>query len=272
MKSGVASMIYTLKQIKDFDGILSILLTSDEEGDAKNGTIKMLEHLKKINFLPDYCLVGEPTSNKIFGDSIKIGRRGSINGIIKIQGTQAHAAYPQMADNPIDKIAPVLSYIAGVKLDDGDDMFEPSKMVITDIRAGLEVTNVTPSELKLMFNVRNSTKTNQDNILNFLRKYLTKDTTITMTASAYPFITDKNSKIVLNLIRSIKKLTNITPKLSTSGGTSDARFIAQFGIDVVEFGVINDMIHKVNENTNIDYVIKLSQIYLDLIKNFRLKE
>ena len=177
-----------------------------------------------------------------------------------------------MADNPIDKIAPVLSYIAGVKLDDGDDMFEPSKMVITDIRAGLEVTNVTPSELKLMFNVRNSTKTNQDNILNFLRKYLTKDTTITMTASAYPFITDKNSKIVLNLIRSIKKLTNITPKLSASGGTSDARFIAQFGIDVVEFGVINDMIHKVNENTNIDYVIKLSQIYLDLIKNFRLKE
>jgi len=270
MKSGVSAMIQTLKNSKDFDGTLSMLLTSDEEGDAKNGTIKMLEHLKSIDFLPDYSIVGEPTCEVEFGDAIKVGRRGSINGVIRLKGVQGHAAYPEKTDNPINKISSILPNIAGIELDNGDDVFAPSKLVITDIRAGMEVTNVTPSELKLMFNIRNSTKTNQKSLLQFLKNYFKdKDSSITLTQSAYPFSTDKNSLVVQNLLKSINKITNKNAKLSTSGGTSDARFIAEFGVDVVEFGVVNDTIHQVNENTKLSYVQSLGEIYEDVVNTFK---
>ncbi len=269
MKSGVAAFITAVKDTKDFKGRLSILLTSDEEGDAIDGTIKMLQHLKEINLLPQFCIVAEPTCDKIFGDSIKVGRRGSINGKITIKGRQGHAAYPEKSINPIHDIAPILTNIAGANLDDGDDYFAPSKLVITDIRAGMEVTNVTPGELKMMFNVRNSTKTDIDKIKTFIENKIGKlDYTLELSQSAKPFVTKTDSKLVQVLSKCIQDTCDIKPQYSTAGGTSDARFVAEFGIEVAEFGVINDTIHAPNESTTIDEIEKLYTIFTKVIKNF----
>jgi len=269
MKSGVAAFIYAVREARDFDGRLSILLTSDEEGDATYGTQIMLKHLKMLNLLPDFVVVAEPTCEKRFGDAIKIGRRGSINGYITILGKQGHAAYPEKAINPIHLIANRLKEIAGINLDNGDDDFAPSQMVITDIRGGMEVTNVTPASLKIMFNVRNSTKTTQDDVKLYIKNVLSGlDYSLELTQGSYPFVTKRDSKIVKKISKSIESITDMKPKLSTAGGTSDARFMGAYGIDVVEFGVINDTIHAPNENTSIKEVENLYAVFADLIKNF----
>jgi len=269
MKSGVAAFVQTCKETEHFEGRLSILLTSDEEGDAKYGTVIMLEHLKEIGLLPDYCFVAEPTCETVFGDAIKIGRRGSINGYLTLKGRQGHAAYPEKAINPVHQIASVLEKIAGTNLDNGDDDFAPSQMVITDIRGGMEVTNVTPGSLKLMFNVRNSTKTTQEEVrLHIDKCFKGLDYSLELTQGSYPFVTTRDSKIVEKLSASIKKMTGINTKLSTAGGTSDARFMGAFGIDVVEFGVINDTIHAPNERTSIKEVEALYAVFKDTVKHF----
>jgi len=269
MKSGVAAFLNACKNAKDFKGTLSILLTSDEEGDAVNGTVKVLEILKNENFLPDFVVVAEPTCETVFGDAIKIGRRGSINGVIEKIGTQGHAAYPEKSKNPIHKVAGVLPYMAGVNLDNGDEDFAPSQFVITDIRAGMEVTNVTPGKLKMMFNVRNSTKTTKEDVADFVHKYFKEmDYSLVLNQSAKPFVTDHNSKIVTHIRDAIKKVTGVDTKLSTAGGTSDARFFGEYGVDTVEFGVINDTIHAPNERTTVKEVRDLEQIFSILIENF----
>jgi len=269
MKSGVAAFVQVCKEVNSFDGRLSILLTSDEEGDAKYGTVLMLEHLKAKGMLPDFCVVAEPTCETKFGDAIKIGRRGSINGYLTLEGKQGHAAYPEKTINPVHQLAPILEQIAGIHLDHGDDDFAPSQMVITDIRAGMEVTNVTPGTLKLMFNVRNSTKTTQEEVtLHIARCFEGLAYHLELTQGSYPFVTKRDSKIVKKLRQSIQNITSIEPKLSTAGGTSDARFMGAFGIDVVEFGVINDTIHAPNEHTSIVEVERLYAVFNDLIKQF----
>ena len=269
MKSGVAAFIAALKDLKEFNGTVSVLLTSDEEGDAKYGTKIVLEYLKNKNMLPNYAVVAEPTCEKVFGDAIKIGRRGSINGVVKIFGKQGHAAYPNKAINPIHQIAPILPKIAGVNLDEGDEYFEPSKFVITDIRAGMEVTNVTPGELKMMFNVRNSTKTTIEDVKNFVDKnFKNLNYELKLSQSAKPFVTNKDSKIVKALDSAIKEVTKIEPKHSTAGGTSDARFFGEFGVDTVEFGVINDTIHAPNERTTIKEVENLYKVFKSVLKSF----
>ena len=269
MKSGLAAFLHAVKETSDFSGTLSILITSDEEGDAKYGTQEVLKYLKKEDFLPDYVVVAEPTCEKDFGDAIKIGRRGSINGVLEKIGVQGHAAYPEKTKNPIHKVAQVLPHIAGVNLDAGDEYFSPSKFIITDIRAGMEVTNVTPDRLKMMFNVRNSTKTTKEDIEKFIEKYFQDmDYTLVLNQSAKPFVTDKNSKIVKKLVESIRERLDIDPKLSTAGGTSDARFFGEYGIDTVEFGVVNDTIHQANERTTVEQVKSLNQIFKDLIQRF----
>lgn len=269
MKSGVAAFVQTCKDAEHFEGTLSVLLTSDEEGDAEYGTIVMLEHLKEIDFLPDYCIVAEPTCETTFGDAIKIGRRGSINGYLTLNGKQGHAAYPEKAINPVHQISTVLDKIAGINLDNGDDDFAPSQMVITDIRAGMEVTNVTPGALKMMFNVRNSTKTTQEEVKLHIAKYFDGlDYSLELTQGSYPFVTKRDSKIVKKLAASIKNITGLETKLSTAGGTSDARFMGAFGIDVVEFGVVNDTIHAPNERTPIKEVEALCTVFKDTVKHF----
>ena len=269
MKSGLAAFIQACKEAETFEGTLSILLTSDEEGEAKYGTVVMLEHLKEQGMLPDYCLVAEPTCESVFGDAIKIGRRGSINGYLTIEGKQGHAAYPEKAINPVHQIAPILEKIAGVNLDNGDANFAPSQMVITDIRGGMEVTNVTPGSLKLMFNVRNSTKTTQnESRMHIDECFSDLDYSLELTQGSYPFVTKRDSKVVAKLSDSIEKVTAVKTKLSTAGGTSDARFMGAFGIDVVEFGVINDSIHAPNEHTSIVEVEALCEVFKELVKNF----
>ena len=269
MKSGVAAFVQTLKTTTTFNGTLSLLLTSDEEGDATYGTVEVLRYLDEHKMLPDAVIVAEPTCEEAFGDAMKVGRRGSINGVIEVRGKQGHAAYPQKADNPIHQIAKVLEYIAGVELDAGDAFFSPSQFVITDIRSGMEVTNVTPGSLKMMFNVRNSTQSDAKSVERFVHQHFqAMDYTLTLNQSAYPFMTDVNSKIVTILDTAIAQVCNIEAKHSTAGGTSDARFIAPYGIDVVEFGVKNDRIHALNERTSIEEVLRLHDVFCEVVRRF----
>jgi succinyl-diaminopimelate desuccinylase len=270
MKSGVSAFVQALKETQNYHGTLSVLLTSDEEGAAQFGTLEVLTYLQTHNLLPDAVIVAEPTCEAVFGDTIKVGRRGSINGVLTLQGKQGHAAYPEKAINPIHQIATILPTLAGAFLDEGDEYFAPSQLVVTDIRAGIETTNVTPNSLKMMFNVRNSTQTDPTHITALIDKVCKGlNYTLTLDQSAHPFITDAQTPIVQTLSDAIVEVCAIIPKHSTAGGTSDARFIAQYGIDVVEFGVINDTIHAPNERTSIVEVENLYRVFTLLIQRFR---
>jgi succinyl-diaminopimelate desuccinylase len=269
MKSGLAAFTQAVKETKEFKGTLSLMLTSDEEGEAVNGTVKLLEFLENNNLLPDACVVAEPTCSNTFGDAIKVGRRGSINGYLTLKGKQGHAAYPEKAINPIHNISKVLGSMAGVDLDDGDEFFSPSKFVVTDIRAGMQVTNVTPNELKMMFNVRNNTKTTQKEVTRFVEEHFKGlDYELRLTQGSYPFRTDTDTKLVRYIDSAIESVTGIRPEHSTAGGTSDARFIAPMGVAVIEFGVKNDSIHSVNERTTREEVEDLCKVFKTLIDNW----
>ncbi|EAI9944474.1 succinyl-diaminopimelate desuccinylase [Campylobacter upsaliensis] len=269
MKSGVAAFVSAVKNANFKGSRLSLLLTSDEEGEAKYGTLELLKFMEEKNMLPSYAIVAEPTCVKSFGDSIKIGRRGSINGKLLIRGKQGHAAYPEKAINPIHDFAPVLKFLAGFDLDPGSAEFAPSKIVLTDIRAGLGVSNVTPNDLRLMLNVRNSNDTSVEDVRNYIEKLCHGlNYELVLTQSSKPFLTDSNSKIVQKLNQSVQKISKVVPELNTKGGTSDARFFAEFGVSVAEFGVRNDTIHAVNERVSVEDFEKLCLVFKDLVENF----
>ena len=266
MKSGVCAFMQACKDVQDFNGTLSMLLTSDEEGEAKYGTVEMLKHLKEIGFLPQCAIVAEPTSEVVFGDAIKVGRRGSINGVIELFGKQGHAAYPQKAINPVHQIAPLLSRLAGHLFDAGDASFEPTQMVITDIRGGMEVSNVTPGKLKMMFNVRNSTQTTLEDIRHYVDEVLQGlEYTLTLSQSAKPFVTTSEAFIVKAVEKALLHVKGVLPKRSTAGGTSDARFFGEFGIPTIECGVPNDTIHAPNECCKMDDVCDLAHVFSEVI-------
>lgn len=273
MKGGVAAFLNAVKSTAKFNGTLSILLTSDEEGDAIYGTVLMLEKLKELNILPDFCLVAEPTCETVFGDTIKVGRRGSINGKLKIIGRGGHAAYPEKAISPIVLISKVLPKLADANLDNGDEYFAPSRFVVTDIKSGYGKHNVIPSEVEMLFNVRNSTATDVQKVEDFIKKSCTDleiaNMELSISQSSNSFVIDKNEKAMKYfelLLKCVESTTSITPKASTAGGTSDARFIAKFGIDVLEFGVRNESIHAPNENVKTKEIIDLTDIFFDFIK------
>ncbi len=202
-------------------------------------------------------------------DAIKVGRRGSINGYLELQGKQGHAAYPEKTINPVHQISDILPNIAGYNLDNGDEFFSPSQFVITDIRSGMKVTNVTPDKLNMMFNVRNSTKTTQETVGEFIDiNFKGLNYSLKLTQGSYPFVTDANAKVVENIQKSIKTVCSIDTKLSTAGGTSDARFFGQFKIPTVEFGVKNDTIHAIDERTTVKEVEDLTSVFQDIIKNW----
>ncbi|MDR1461303.1 MAG: succinyl-diaminopimelate desuccinylase [Campylobacteraceae bacterium] len=280
MKSGICAILQTCKKITHFNGTLSILLTSDEEGEAKNGTIKVLEILSQEKLLPDFAIIAEPTCEKNFGDAIKIGRRGSINGTLELIGEQGHVAYPQNVRNPIHQIATILPKLAEHAFDEGDDVFAPSRLVITDIKAGNNVTNVTPKTLQLMFNVRNSPSTKIENVERYIRSifgllYLVNNPgkeqlkfNLELKESAKPFLTDRSSILIAHLSRSIEEITGLVPELSAGGGTSDARFFAEFGVSVAEFGVLHDTIHSANERCHLSHLRSLINVFRTLIEKF----
>ncbi|WP_104697659.1 MULTISPECIES: succinyl-diaminopimelate desuccinylase [unclassified Helicobacter] len=273
MKGGVASFLSALTLLQEVKcrqkKIISVLLTSDEEGIGVDGTRYVLEELKKQNLLPHYAIVAEPTSDQIFGDTIKIGRRGSINGVLRIKGKQGHVAYPQKCINPVEILGAKLGEIAGYCLDNGDEDFLPSKIVVTDIRGGMEVVNVTPNDLRIMFNVRNNTLTSKEKIESYIQGVLSGiDYDLELIQNSHPFKSSKEGWLAKNLLQTIINQVGVKAVLSTSGGTSDARFFAQHQVEVLEFGVRNDRIHSLNERVRIKEVEELSYIFLDMINNF----
>ncbi|MCX2683150.1 succinyl-diaminopimelate desuccinylase [Campylobacter sp. MIT 21-1685] len=269
MKSGVAAFLWAAKNSQFKGSRLSIIITSDEEGQALYGTKEALYWLKENQMLPDYALIAEPSCAKKLGDTIKIGRRGSINGKLIIYGKQGHVAYPEKCINPIHEFAPILKLLAGFDLDPGSAEFSPSKIVITDIQSGIGVSNVTPNQLTLLFNVRNSPDTNTEEIRNYIEKICYGlNYELTLNEASKPFLTNTNTKIVQKLNESVQKFTKIIPELNTKGGTSDARFFAEFGIQVAEFGVCNESIHAANEKVNLQDFDTLCLIFKDLIENF----
>lgn len=265
MKSGMAAFLCAMKNA-EFKGSLMAILTSDEEGDAIHGTNAALEYLRQNNMLPNFCIVAEPTCEEKFGDTIKIGRRGSINGVIKIIGRGGHAAYPEKAINPISALTAVLAQIGDRPLDLGDEYFAPSRLVITDVSGGYGKHNVIPSEARALFNIRNSTATTVSSARVFIEKAI-KDAGVveyelSINQSSNSFIVDSSAqKLVTILEDAIKDVCKLTPTKSTGGGTSDARFVAAFGVSVAEFGPQNTTIHAPNENVEISQVQNLETIF-----------
>jgi len=267
MKSGLAAMVTAAEQFiknhPNHQGSIAFLLTSDEEGPGINGTARVLQHLVKSGEHVDYCLVGEPTSVERLGDTIKIGRRGSLNGTLTVYGVQGHIAYADSTSNPIHLFAQPLADLCSHKWDHGNEFFQPTSFQVSNIRAGVGATNVVPGALELMFNFRFSTETTAEKLKETVEEVLRKhhlDYTIDWALSGNPFLTP-TGKLSEAAQAAIKAVRGYTAEVSTSGGTSDARFFAPLGAEVVELGPVNATMHKLDENVNVDDLSDLSAIY-----------
>mgnify|MGYP001349408252 FL=1 len=273
MKGSIASFISAtnrfVKEYPDFPGSIGFMITGDEEGCAINGTKKILTWMKSNNISFDDCIVGEPTNPNSLGEMIKIGRRGSVNGVITVKGVQGHVAYPHLADNPIPKLIKILENLINKKLDDGTEHFQPSNIEITSIDIGNTATNVIPKEALANFNIRYNDifdrEKIEEEVHNRIRS-LNYDYSIKFEHSGDSFLTSPG-KLTKNLSKIIEDQTGNTPELSTSGGTSDARFIKDYG-NVVEFGLIGATMHKVDESASIKDIKNLTEIYYQLLKKY----
>ena len=267
MKSSIAAMITACEQFiadnPNHKGSIGFLITSDEEGDAINGTVKVVETLQARDEHIDMCIVGEPTSDEQVGDVIKNGRRGSLGGKLTINGVQGHVAYPHLAKNPVHVAAPALAELSAIEWDQGNDHFPATTFQISNINAGTGATNVIPGELEVVFNLRFSTELTPDDIQTRILSVLDKhelDYEIQWKLSAQPFITE-HGELIDQTVAAIKEITGIDTRLSTEGGTSDGRFIAPTGSQVLELGPVNASIHKINEHVDIKAPDMLSSIY-----------
>jgi succinyl-diaminopimelate desuccinylase len=267
MKSGLAAMIVALEEFvaahPDHNGSLAMLITSDEEGRARDGTLKVIETLQARDEHIDWCVLGEPSSQEILGDVVRIGRRGSLSGMLTIRGVQGHVAYPQLADNPIARFAPVLAELHTIEWDKGNEYFPATSFQVVDLRAGIGFPNVTPGELSARFNFRYSTVWDHDRLkakVHALFDAHDMDYELNWHLSGEPFLTEPG-KLIDAVSEAVREQTDNAPELSTGGGTSDGRFISPAGTDVVELGPVNASIHKVNEHVCIDDVVSLTKIY-----------
>ncbi len=257
------------KQGQDFGGSISLLITGDEEGDAVNGTIRMLDWLTKRGEALDACLVGEPTNSEALGDTIKIGRRGSMNAVLTVNGTGGHAAYPELADNPVHRLMTMLAAIIDTPLDEGTEHFPPSQSVVTTVDVGNPVTNVIPATATANLNIRFNDLHTGDSLEELLRQRLNAaggdfDLTVRVSGEPFFFPPGELSHLVAD---AVTKATGMTPELSTSGGTSDARFIKDH-CPVVEFGKINQTAHKADENALIADIGMLADVYETVLDGF----
>ena len=271
MKSSLAAMVSATQKFivenPKHNGSIGFLLTSDEEGPAKYGTKKVIEKFKEEQMSIDYCIVGEPTSNKIFGDTIKNGRRGSITGNLKIFGVQGHIAYPELAKNPIHLAGKLIDILNTFKWDEGNKYFPPTSFQISSISSDKVASNMIPSWTNLVFNLRFSNELTQHSIKDIFEKILTKNNlnySIEWNCSAEPFIT-KEGDLTKVLQKVIENKIKVKANLSTTGGTSDARFISTHANETIEFGPLNSSAHKINENIKIDDLIKLEDIYYGVL-------
>ena len=276
MKSSIAAMVCACesflsdkKAISTLQsaGSIAFLITSDEEGPAINGTVKVIEHLTNNNEKIDWCLVGEPSSTDTLGDAIKNGRRGSLGGDLTIHGVQGHIAYPQLAKNPIHLFAGALQELCDEVWDKGNEFFPATSFQISNINGGTGASNVIPGELNVQFNLRFSTELTDQKIKQRVETILNKhklNYTLNWTLSGRPFLT-ADGKLVEAAKQAIKTVCGINTELSTSGGTSDGRFIAPTGAQVVELGPVNKSIHKINENINLAELEKLTEVYTEVL-------
>ncbi len=267
MKSGLAAMIVALEDFvaenPDHDGSLAMLITSDEEGRARDGTLKVMEALTRRNEQIDWCVIGEPSSEKQLGDIVRIGRRGSLSAVLTVNGIQGHVAYPQLADNPIRRFAPLLAQLHEVEWDQGNEYFPPTSFQVVSVEAGVGAPNVTPAELKARFNFRYSTEWEHNGLEKKVQEIFDAhdiDYELDWHLSGKPFLT-KPGRLTDAVSRAVQEQTGSAPKLSTGGGTSDGRFIAPAGVDVVELGPVNASIHKIDEHVRIEDVLSLATMY-----------
>ncbi len=280
MKGSLAAMVTAcerfLQNHPHHQGSLGFLITSDEEGVATHGTVKVMQVLKQRQEVIDFCVIGEPSSNMAVGDVCKNGRRGSLSGHLTVKGVQGHIAYPQLAINPIHLVLPALAELSqrhwDQGQDQGNDYFPPTSFQISNINSGTGVTNIIPSKIEVMFNFRFSTELNAEQIKAFTQEVLDKYQLkyhLAWTLSGNPFITPKGA-LIDAVISSIKCITNIDTELSTAGGTSDGRFIAPSGTQVVELGPRNESIHKIDEHVSVQDLDTLSDIYEEIMKKLLL--
>ncbi|ENZ5482151.1 succinyl-diaminopimelate desuccinylase [Serratia marcescens] len=267
MKGSLAAMVVAAERFvaanPDHRGRLAFLITSDEEASATHGTVKVVEALMARNERLDYCLVGEPSSTERVGDVVKNGRRGSITANLHIHGVQGHVAYPHLADNPVHRAMPALNELVAIEWDRGNEFFPPTSMQIANVQAGTGSNNVIPGDLYVQFNFRFSTELTDAMIKQRVEELLERhqlNYSIEWRLSGQPFLTSRGA-LVDAVVNAVEHYSELTPQLLTTGGTSDGRFIAQMGAQVVELGPVNATIHKVNECVNAADLQLLSRMY-----------
>ena len=272
MKSSIAAMVTACERFvarhSDHQGSIALLITSDEEAIAINGTVKVIETLEARGEKIDWALIGEPSSHSRVGDVVKNGRRGSIGAKLVINGIQGHVAYPHKVDNPIHRAMPALHELARHEWDQGNSFFPPTSFQISNINSGTGAHNVVPGHAEVWFNLRYSTEIDAHKIIETTRSILDKhelDYQIDWSISGYPFLTPEG-ELVNAAQQAIRQHVGITPSLETTGGTSDGRFIAPTGAQVLELGPVNESIHKLNEHVSVDDLELLSNIYESMLE------
>ena len=272
MKSSIAAFVVAaeafIAERPQHSGSIALLLTSDEEGIAVDGTVRVVETLKQRGEAIDYCIVGEPTSVDVLGDMVKNGRRGSLSGKLVVRGIQGHVAYPQLVKNPIHLLAPALAELARTQWDKGNESFPPTSFQVSNIHAGTGAANVVPGSVEVDFNFRFSTESTDGSLRERVEALLKKhalDYAITWTLGAKPFLS-VNGHLAKTVMNSAHKHSGRHAELSTTGGTSDARFIIDICPEVVELGPVNDSIHKLNEHIELSALEQLPRIYLDVLR------
>ena len=267
MKTSVAAMVTAVERYvaspAQRPGCLGVLLTSDEEGEATDGTAAVVAELRRRGELIEGCIIGEPTSESRLGDTIKNGRRGSLSGALKVKGTQRHIAYPERGINPIHAAWPALAELIACEWDGGNEYFQPTSFQLSNVHAGTGATNVTPATLEVLFNLRFSPTSTESHLKERIHAVLDHhqlDYDLAWTLAGEPFLTPRG-RLVTALEASIRQETRLTPALSTSGGTSDGRFLAAIASEIVEFGPGSGSIHKADESVGLDEIGVLSRIY-----------
>ena len=272
MKGSLAAMMTAVSRFiadnPDHQGSIAFLITSDEEDIAVDGTVRVMDELDARGTKLDYCVVGEPSSSKQLGDVIRVGRRGSLNGRLTVKGIQGHVAYPADARNPIIEAAPALAEIAATTWDDGNEFFPATSFQISNVSAGTGASNVIPGEMVVDFNFRFSTESTEQSLRArteaIIKKHV-QDWVIDWKLSGPPFLTEHGT-LIPNVQKTIADQLGRETELSTSGGTSDGRFIAPRGVELVELGPCNSTIHKINEQTSIEELDQLSELYEGILK------
>jgi len=267
MKASLAAFIVSIEEFlaenKDHKGSIGLLITSDEEGIAVDGTVKVIEALKNRKEKIDFCIVGEPTCVSKLGDTVKNGRRGSLSAKLKVKGIQGHIAYPELIKNPIHEVAPAIDDLVKTIWDEGNEYFPKTSWQISNINGGTGATNVVPGDVEILFNFRYSSASTADMLKSRFIEILNKhqlDYDIDWEHSGEPYLTEKGTLVDV-LSDAVKEISGVRPTISTTGGTSDGRFISKLCDQVVEFGPINESIHKINENVSINDIETLKDIY-----------